>query len=198
VIFSDGCTYQNRNSIMSNALLNFSLKYKIKITQKFLERGHTQMECDSVHSCIERKLKNREIHLPSDYYKASLEARKRPGPYEVIMLDFSFFKDYTRLENLRYTSIRPGRKPHDPTVTDLRTLEYNPSSGDIKYKTSFDDSISQPLPIRPKSIEVVDEYPALHTARIPISDVKWNHLQQLKSVLPADCHHFYDNLPHKK
>lgn len=57
IIYSDGCTYQNRNNVLSNALLNYASKNKISVVQKYLERGHTQMECDSVHSCIERKLK---------------------------------------------------------------------------------------------------------------------------------------------
>lgn len=57
IIWSDGCTAQNRNSILSNALLFFSSEKKVVIEQKFLQKGHTQMEVDSVHSLIERKLK---------------------------------------------------------------------------------------------------------------------------------------------
>nr|XP_047135348.1 uncharacterized protein LOC124812567 [Hydra vulgaris] len=56
VIFTDGCTSQNRNAIVSNALLQLAMQKKVVITQKFLEKGHTQMEVDSVHSVIERKL----------------------------------------------------------------------------------------------------------------------------------------------
>lgn len=196
VIFSDGCTYQNRNSIMANSLLNFSIKHQIAITQKFLERGHTQMECDSVHSCIERRLKNREIYLPSDLYRASLEARKRPGPYEVYLLDYTFFKNYSLADHQRYSTIRPGRRPQDPTVTDLRVLEYCPETAEIKFKLSFDEEL-QTLPVRSKPIAIIENYPPLSENRLPIPATKWKHLQQLKSVLPSDCHHFYDNLPKK-
>ena len=48
ILYSDGCTYQNRNSVMSNALLNLSKELNIIIEQKFLVKGHKQMECDSV------------------------------------------------------------------------------------------------------------------------------------------------------
>jgi len=51
--WSDGCTYQNRNSTIANALLSVSMRKKITIYQKYLVRGHTQMECDSMHSTIE-------------------------------------------------------------------------------------------------------------------------------------------------
>lgn len=54
ILYSDGCGYQNRNSILSNALLHLSVAKKVVIIQKYLEKGHTQMEYDSVHSTIER------------------------------------------------------------------------------------------------------------------------------------------------
>lgn len=34
---------------------------------KYLKPSYTQMEYDSLHSNIKRKLKNRDIHLPNDY-----------------------------------------------------------------------------------------------------------------------------------
>lgn len=51
ILFSDGCTYQNRNNVVANALLSYAVDNKVTIIQKYLEPGHTQMECDSVHSC---------------------------------------------------------------------------------------------------------------------------------------------------
>lgn len=44
---------------MGNALLNFAVIHGVTITQKYFTRGNSQMECDPVHSCIERKLKNK-------------------------------------------------------------------------------------------------------------------------------------------
>lgn len=123
ILYSDGCTYQNRNATLSNALLHLAVIHKAEITQKFLERGHTQMECDSVHSAIERKIKGREIYLPSDYVKATKEARTKPFPYDVKVLDYNFFLNYNT--DLTYTSIRPGRMKNDPTVTNIRAIKYD-------------------------------------------------------------------------
>lgn len=167
------CTAQNRNNIMANALLNFSMLHGVNIYQKYLEVGHTQMEVDSVHGCIERKLKGREIKLPSDYVNITKEARKNPCPYEALELEFDFFKDYTN--SLRYKSIRPGRNKNDPTVMDIKVIAYSPD-GIIK----------------------VQVYPPLYTERCKINKSKWLHLQELKSVIPRDCHQFYDNLPYKE
>lgn len=94
IIWTDGCTYQNRNSVIASALLKFCIINNVPIEQKYLERGHTQMECASVHAVIENKVKNRVIYLPSDYAAVSKEARQKPRPYEVKYLSFDFFLNY--------------------------------------------------------------------------------------------------------
>ncbi|XP_050498832.1 uncharacterized protein LOC126879690 isoform X1 [Diabrotica virgifera virgifera] len=132
ILWSDGCCYQNRNSTLSNALLNLSIKSGQIIIQKYLEKGHTQMECDSVHHLIEMKLKNRKIFLSHDYITCTEEARIKPAPFKAQMLTHTFFKNYSSCE-LAYRSIRPGKMKNDPTVTDLRVLMYVRS----REKTNF-------------------------------------------------------------
>lgn len=192
VIYSDGCTAQNRNNVMANALLEFSIRNDVVIYQKYLEVGHTQMEVDSVHACIERKLKNREIKLPSDYVTITRESRKNPSLYEAVSCSYNFFRDYN--VNLRYLSIRPGRKKHDPVVLDIKAILYKPS-GVINVKLDFNKDWIE-LPVRPKKIEHPINYPLMFIERCKISKSKWDHLQELKSVLPSDTHSFYDNLPY--
>nr|CAH7729980.1 unnamed protein product [Callosobruchus chinensis] len=80
VIYSDGCTYQNRNSTIANALLSLSYEYNRTITQKFLVKGHSQMECDSVHTTIEKKLRNKKIEIPNDYHRLTEASRHKPFP----------------------------------------------------------------------------------------------------------------------
>ncbi|GFY43680.1 hypothetical protein TNIN_153101 [Trichonephila inaurata madagascariensis] len=59
------------------------MQNKITITQKFLEKGHKQMECDSMHSVIERALRHtQKINVPADYAYLDKEACKII-PYEV-------------------------------------------------------------------------------------------------------------------
>uniref|UniRef100_A0A2H1WLH6 SFRICE_019922 n=1 Tax=Spodoptera frugiperda TaxID=7108 RepID=A0A2H1WLH6_SPOFR len=196
VIFTDGCTAQNRNNVVSNALLRLAMSKNVVITQKYLEKGHTQMEVDSVHSVIERKLKNREVFLPSQYATITKEARKVPSPYEVITPDYTFFKDFGLKDYLIYDSIRPGRGAGDRCVIDIKALKYNPN-GTIEYKLHFSDDFV-PLPRRPKKItSLINSAPLLYESRQPISKTKYDHLQELKNVIPKDCHTFYDNLPFK-
>lgn len=195
ILYSDGCCAQNRNATLSNALLRLSIEKNIVITQKYLEKGHTHMECDSVHSAIECKLKRKEIYLPKQYVSITKTARKDPMPYEARLLDHTFFTDFSK--DLVYKSIRPGKKSGDPVVTDLRVLQYRPN-GTIWYKNDFDHEL-QPLPQRPTPlyrIKPINQLAKLNKAKIPISRRKYQDLQDLKSVIPQTCHTFYDELPY--
>ena len=121
-LFSDGCGYQNRNVVLSKALLEFAKQCNKTVIQKILERGHTQMEVDSVHGKIESKLrpKKKPIYCPADYIDVIKTARLHPQPYKVKYLDHSFFRDFTSVGYLK--SIHPGSRAGDPTVTDLRAI----------------------------------------------------------------------------
>ena len=55
--WSDGCGYQNRNKVLSSALLSLAHKKQITITQKYLEKGHTYMKVDTAHQKIEVGIK---------------------------------------------------------------------------------------------------------------------------------------------
>lgn len=114
ILYSDGCTYQNRNVTMSNALLNLAVINNIVIEQKFLEVGHTQMEVDSMHALIERQLKNKTINVPAEYIPICRKARKAPEPYAVEYITHNTFKNFQDIKFLK--AIRPGNMKGDPKV----------------------------------------------------------------------------------
>lgn len=66
-IYSDGSAAQNRNVTISNALLNVAMTNNITIEQKYLEVGYTQIEVDSMHASIERRLRNKIMNVPAEY-----------------------------------------------------------------------------------------------------------------------------------
>lgn len=194
IIYSDGCGYQNRNVVLANALLNFAVKHGVTIYQKFLEKGHTQMEVDSAHALIERRLKGREIHLPSQYPILIREARKTPFPFEVHYVTHDFFINFDIKDSFTYKSIRPGRKAGDPTVNHLKCLQYAPD-GIIYYKTDFLQKSFTPLPQRPTTTASPFTERPLYKHRIPITKQKYDDLQELTQVLPAEVKKFYDDIP---
>ena len=194
IIYSDGCAAQNRNVVLSNALLHFAITSGITVTQKYLERGHTQMECDSVHSVIERKRKNCKISVPAQYADIIENARSRDQiPYKVKYVDHTFFKYYSRIKY--YNSLRPGKKTGDPCVNDLRCIKYSQTE-QITFKLHYSDAWST-LPQRTKSGFTDSDVKQLYNARLCITKQKYEDLQSLKPVLKSDYHAFYDNLPYK-
>lgn len=85
-----------------------------------------------------------------------------------------------------------GKRVGDPTVNELRCLKY--SCNGIFFKLSFEDEYKV-LPQQPQA--VVSYHPEkLYRERLPISLSKFEDLQELKLVLPAEAHQFYDTLPH--
>lgn len=196
ILYSDGCTCQNRNATLSNALLNLSMEKDIIIIQKYLEKGHTQMECDSMHSTIERKLRHRKINVPADYAEICRTARKNPRPYNVLYLNHTFFKSFNHL--MFVTSIRPGSKVGEETVTDIRALCYNPV-GCIDFKIRHGNEWQQ-LPKRiNKKINPfpLTNLPQLYAKPLTIKKDKYQHLMDLKKSLLPDYHQFYDSLLHE-
>ncbi|KAJ8865647.1 hypothetical protein PR048_033167 [Dryococelus australis] len=150
IIWTVGCGYQNRNKVLANAILNLATEENFTIHQKYLVKGHTQMEIDSVHSTIERKLANREIYLSSDYLSATNEGRHKPFPHEVKNISSEFFRDYDIPLTHCYSSIRLGNKVNDPSVNDVVHYMYSPN-GKILYKLNFNEL--KELPRRSKASE---------------------------------------------
>ena len=98
---------------------------------KYLIAGHTQMERDSKHNTIERKLCC-DIYTPRDYVMLFHSARQQPSPYHVVHITFD---EIQRISGSYITSIRPGRKAGEPTVHQLRALKYAKSNTSLGSQT---------------------------------------------------------------
>ncbi|KAK7884022.1 hypothetical protein WMY93_027145 [Mugilogobius chulae] len=178
----DGCTYQNRNKCLANALYDFCCKTNKTVFQKILEKGHTQMECDNVHAACERALRDKKIYVPSNY-KTYIEEARPKQPYEVQYLTHDFFNTYNNLTY--FASIRPGHKVGDPVVTDIRQFKY--TVGSLEYKLDYIESEFLPLPHRCK--ENTGGIRRKYAEKTKIKKSKYDDLQALKN-----CHAFYNGL----
>lgn len=186
ILYSDGCGYQNRNNCLANTLLHLANIKNVIVEQKFLEKGHTQMEVDGAHSLIERKLKNQVIYLPSDYIKFCKSARPSQ-PFTVHYLSHDYFLNFSNVTY--YNTIRPGIRRLDPVIVDIRSLKYEKT--EISFKLNYKDEYKL---LVNKSKKNTKEITKLYKTMLKIKQEKWNHLQALKSVLPKDTHYFYDSL----
>ena len=146
-------------------------KHNITIIFKYLVVGHTFIECDSVHRCIEDNIKSRDVNVPHDYISIIKNAREKPFPYQMRfdgLLPQTFFLNYEGSQDIR--SIRPGNKPSDPTVMDIRQLKYTPD-GTIFYKLTHDvnDEFQELPAMRRLEKPTYPEYKQLYPTPRPIT-----------------------------
>ena len=186
IVYSDGCSYQNRCTVLSNTLLLFTKMNNKTLIHKYLCKRHTQMEVDSIHSAIERTLKNRRIYSPASYIDIIECAKKKEPKY----LDHTFFRDFRPFDF--YNSIRPGRTAGDHCVTDICQLIY---TDDISYKLAHTADYWVILPQRKnKEVDITNISGRMYATQRPIKLSKWDDLQSLKLVIPKDYHPYYNSL----
>ena len=98
------------------------------------------MECDSVHSTIERSFKNQNVYSPSDYYVFVRSARRHGAPYRVHVLETGDIMDFkTAAKRL----VRNKNKDDDGgTVNWLKVkwFRYDPTeNGSVLFKYDYDE-----------------------------------------------------------
>ena len=193
VVWSDGCSAQNRNSTLISALATWSQRNGTECVTKYLEKGHTQMEVDSVHAKIETIQKRTDMEVPADYCRLIRQARRKPFPFKFRYLQYNFFKNFESCQI--YDSVRPGLRKGDPCLTDVKQFRCD-AQGTVYFKLSHDPHAAyELLPQRRRSERQTDPPPPLYNGRIPISRKKYSDLQDLKLVLHPNNHSFYDSLP---
>ena len=152
------------------------------------------MECDSVHKNVEAaKKRNGEINLPTDYVQLIRNARKKP--YGVKYCDYTFFKDYKAISDVK--TIKPTKETGAPYVVDIRQLKYT-STGDIFTNLTFDNESWVILPLAHFKRQLRQLEPAqTREEPIKISFAKWTHLQEIcEQSLSQEYHWYYKNLAH--
>ena len=132
--YSDSCGGQNRNQFVSSALLyaiNVNSKIEI-INQKFFERGHSEMEADSMHSAIEQAKKCTSIFVPSQWATVITMARKR-DPYIVIPLKYDQFKDLKKLRRDQCNNMKVDVNGKSVNWLKVKLLQYRKTDPDSVY-----------------------------------------------------------------
>ena len=90
---------------------------------------------------------------------------------------------------------KPGRSTGAPKVVDLVQLRYPDV---IEYKLHHADEQWSKLPhCIDTTIHLLQKTPTLYSSQISILKSKWDNLQNLKSVISAEFHTFYDSLSKK-
>lgn len=143
-LFSDTCSGQNRNQQVASALL-FTVVTSNNldvIEHKFLEFGNSYMECDSMHSTIESRMKNRSFFIMKDYKRVFSTARagKRSTPYRVHEFKFEDFYDLGKFSSpiiKNRTKDENGEKVNWMKIKCLKFMKSEPQKN--FYKRDHND-----------------------------------------------------------
>ncbi|KAL4709196.1 hypothetical protein ACJJTC_008124 [Scirpophaga incertulas] len=132
--WSDNCSGQNRNRIVFSLYLFAAKTFGVTVTHRFLEKGHTQNEGDSVHATVERSCRHKTIWVPEEWYCLARWAKSEGDPYIIKemkqeeIFDFKAFlanKNWTKNtanEKVTWTSVREVKvtaQQYDPTEFEL-------------------------------------------------------------------------------
>lgn len=208
-LFSDTCSGQNRNQFMAALFMYIVQKFHFKIIEhKFMEKGHSHMECDSMHSAIESSKKHVQIYIMQDWLNVFQLARskrnrnKQKDYYVTKELRFSDFKDLKHLAKqminnttldtmnckVKWLKIKRLRFEKEKPGAILFSYDYT-----SEYKTLNVNKQGRPF-------NVPSELENLYSRKLTIPEAKKKDLLNLckSNIIPEEYHHFYQQLKTSK
>ena len=206
--YSDKCRGQNRNQFVAGAYLYSMAKFPNlqKINHKFLESGHSQMECDSIHSTIETAKKKTSVFMPSQW-NTVISLARRGKPYHVVPLkymDVLDFKDFVQKCCPNLKTATSGNKVNWMNVCWIQTRRDFPLS--IFTNETFEETQFLEIKVqaarrkRGRPSIIPDSLSPCYQAKLPISVAKKADLVNLckKQIIPEEFHGYYNSLPTTK
>ena len=173
------------------------------IKHKYLEKGHTQSENDSVHAAIEATVKHLSIYTTAQW-SATIRAARVKKPYIVKEMSFNDFIDFKALAN-HIKNFESNESNEKVPWNAFKILMIQSSKPNIfSYQTDYDGQskdvnlfarLRQKQIPRPKDIQLE----RLRKEGIPKSRDKYLDLLQLckSGVIPRAHHPFFMFLPHE-
>lgn len=207
VMYSDTCPGQNRNTVMTAMFLLLVQKFNnISIIEhKFLEPGHTHMECDSDHANIERKkkLSGTDFYHPHDWYQLVSSCKTGKNPFAVEKMTRENFYDFNSLFIKVFKKCKLNEDKNQVKWSKMRIVRYSKETfAQVQYKNSYDSSnfeVADMKKVRTRKNEVnlaniLLNLPNIHLQAIPVSNKKKKDLLSLLRYIPDVFHEFYKNL----
>lgn len=155
------------------------------ITHKFLIKGHTQNEGDSVHSVIEksvtRALKSGPIYVPSQFITLIQNAKRKGKPYQVTEMSFDDFFDIKDLSD-QFVNIN-SRQTESFKINEVKIMRVTKDNpGTIFYKNSYAEEQYKELIVKTKRTAqnlTSFQFCPVYKGPLPLSENKKSALLEL-------------------
>lgn len=180
------------------------------ITHKYLVRGHTQNEGDTIHSIIEKSVKRAKkagpIYVPDQLVTLIRTSKKKGNPLKVKELSFTDFIDLKQLNNDIGFNCQKNYNGEQIKVSEIKIIRFVKDSGVYFYKTSYKEAEWKQAKSRnirnigsrryseAENINILKK-PA-YNKEIPIADNKKIGFQSLlqSNIIPKYYESFFNNL----
>ena len=163
-LYSDGCSGQNRNSVlpgMFHRVLTRS-RHLRQITLHFFEKSHGQSEGDSMHSTIEKSISRKEEILhPCQLSELIQDARQVPRPYVVRHVKTTDILDWkTYSQDLSILKCRETDSGVDVDWTKFKQIQVSKESPlIIKFKNSHCEKVFHKLDLgKPRNLRSAQNF----------------------------------------
>lgn len=186
ITWSDSCVPQNRNSIMSCAILKFLQNHpQLKsIVMKYSIDGHGAVqEVDNIHSAIEKVFAVNEYFTPKSLIEL-LKTVNRTNPYKIIEMVPEDFIDFGEYAKQHYN------------FTKLRVIKFTQSMSNVEYCLSYDESLSIIA-----SVQLAGATDILHCNELKLvskppelSELKQRHLILMFDYMSPTDIEYYENV----
>ncbi|KAH9641860.1 hypothetical protein HF086_011610 [Spodoptera exigua] len=201
-LWSDNCGGQNRNRIVFAMYLYVATVFGVRICHRFLEKGHTQQEGDSVHALIERSSKNKVIYSPQEWYTCVRWCKTSDQPYEVVEINQNDILDFKSILNqYKWVKNEDGDKVKWNQVREIVVENSQPDK--IFYKYDLNEKSALCIDCSKRTSRRVTQGNTLELRKaygesLPITTAKYKDLMSLcqKNLIPPRYHDYYKNIKH--
>lgn len=195
--YSDSCSEQNRNRFIFAMFLYAATKYGVKITHRFLEPGHTDMEVDNVRARIEKATYMEHIFSPGEWHEAIRNAKCRGEMYKVIDLPQENIFNFKPLVDLqKWDPVINQEKVKWGSGKEVTVDPQKPHTVGFRY-----DFESEPVSFcvnkrgRPVNLATY-ALPRAYFGKVPLKPKKSRDIRFLceKGAIPSKCHSVYSQI----
>lgn len=201
ILYSDSCVGQNKNSFMAAMFMTFlqSTAHNIQyIDHKFLEVGHTHMECDTVHATIEKQKRKTSfnIEVPRDWFQFVRSIRSVKQFLVIEMTQHDIY-DFSLIAKTKLQWRNVDNEKNKFSWHSVKWLRFTKTLGEVQYKNSLE--ANEQFKIINFSRRGISSITETHLKRcyntpMKINTNKKNDLICLLPLISPEFHDFYHNL----
>ena len=184
-------------------------RYSIRsITHKYLQRGHTQNEGDTIHSNIGKVVKKAKrcgcIYVPDQYATLIRQSNKKLEPINLHELNFDDFYNLKALYDDVGFRLNENEAGNSFKVKEVRVLKFEKGSDVFYYKNSYKETEWHSLCFLPKTLRTRKQYHSLadyelknaFTKTLALPENKKKDLKMLCNdcTIPPYYHSFYESI----